>query len=123
MILCFEFIFSFLDLFSRFEIPGESSFRLSDKYESKVPGFKYFGDGLEQGVCGVYIQNVKQINNGPVKCILGLEQIDIEGQIDLVVACKYTKTKKFFNFNFFSPQMNGNGIEYEYTDSISIDIA
>ncbi|XP_055298603.1 fasciclin-3 isoform X2 [Sitodiplosis mosellana] len=72
--------------YCRFEIPGESAIRLSDKYESKFPGFKYFGDGLEQGVCGVAIQNVKTINNGPVKCILGLDQIDIEGLIDLVVA-------------------------------------
>lgn len=113
--ICFRFSFF---PFSRFEIPGESSVRLSDKYESKVPGFKYFGDGLEQGVCGVYIQNVKQINNGPVKCILGLEQDDIEGHIDLVVACKLNQTT-FFNFNsFFST--NESKIEMESSMSTSI---
>lgn len=78
----------FLFLFSRFEIPGEKTIRLSDKFESKSPGYRYFGDGLEQGVCGVSIQNVKVINNGVVKCFLGLESDEIEGQIDLTIACK-----------------------------------
>lgn len=77
----FEFYF-------RFEIPGEKTIRLSDTFESKVPGYKYYGDGLAQGVCGVSIQNVKVINNGPVRCFLGYEADEVEGQIDLIVACK-----------------------------------
>lgn len=61
---------------------------MSDKFE-KNPDFKYYGEGLANGYCGVSVQHIKAHNNGPVKCILGLEENDIEGQIDLVVACKY----------------------------------
>lgn len=75
----------------RIQIPGEESLRLSDKFPSKNPLFVYYGEGLEQGYCGVSVQHVKAINNGKVTCILGLEQDDVEGHIDLVVACKWPK--------------------------------
>lgn len=71
----------------RFEIPGEKSVRLSDKFD-KITSVKYFGAGLEQGECGASVPHVKSTNNGPVKCFLGLESDEIEGQVDLVVACK-----------------------------------
>lgn len=80
-IVCLFFLF-------RFEIPGEKSVRLSEKFESKIPTLKYYGAGLEQGECGATVPHVKSTNNGPVKCFLGLESDEIEGQIDLIVACK-----------------------------------
>ncbi|XP_031629264.1 fasciclin-3 isoform X2 [Contarinia nasturtii] len=70
----------------RFEIPGEKGVRLFDKSDSDNSNFKYFGEGLNQGECGVSIQSVKLIHNGPAKCILGGEKSDFEGIIDLVVA-------------------------------------
>lgn len=72
----------------RIEIPGEQPIRLSDKFASKHPDFTYYGEGLEHGYCGVSVPHIKASNNGPVKCILGLAENDVEGQIDLVVACK-----------------------------------
>lgn len=83
---------------------------MSDKFE-KNPDFKYYGEGLANGYCGVSVQHIKAHNNGPVKCILGLEENDVEGQIDLVVACKYLRY--IFNFNFF-----GRLISISYSEKI-----
>lgn len=83
---------------------------MSDKFE-KSQDFKYYGEGLANGYCGVSVQHIKAHNNGPVKCILGLEENDVEGQIDLVVACKYLRY--IFNFNFF-----GRLISISYSEKI-----
>lgn len=73
--------------YCRIEIPGEKVLNLSPDW-SKTPGFTYFGGGLAAGQCGVSIERVKAINNGQVKCSLGVEGEELSGTIDLVVACK-----------------------------------
>lgn len=71
----------------RFDIPGENSIRLSPAFD-KTPGYKYVGEGLDKGVCGVSILQVKSQNNGFAKCILGTEEDDRQGLIELTVARK-----------------------------------
>ncbi|XP_023309628.2 fasciclin-3 isoform X1 [Lucilia cuprina] len=74
--------------YCRIEIPGESKiFNLSPEW-NKTPGFTYFGKGLQAGECGVSIQRVKALNNGQVKCNLGVEGEELSGTIDLVVALR-----------------------------------
>lgn len=74
--------------YCRIEIPGETKiFNLSPDWD-KTPGFIYNGKGLQAGECGVRIEHVKAINNGQVKCNLGVEGEELSGTIDLVVACK-----------------------------------
>ncbi|XP_037805866.1 fasciclin-3 isoform X2 [Lucilia sericata] len=74
--------------YCRIEIPGESKiFNLSPDW-NKTPGFTYFGKGLQAGECGVSIQRVKALNNGQVKCNLGVEGEELSGTIDLVVALR-----------------------------------
>ncbi|XP_061389984.1 fasciclin-3 [Musca vetustissima] len=74
--------------YCRIEIPGEQKvFNLSPDW-NKTPGFEYFGRGLANGECGVKIARVKAINNGQVKCNLGVEGEELSGTIDLVVALR-----------------------------------
>ncbi|XP_073825271.1 fasciclin 3 isoform X2 [Musca autumnalis] len=74
--------------YCRIEIPGEPKvFNLSPEW-NKTPGFTYFGRGLQSGECGVNIARVKAINNGQVKCNLGVEGEEFSGTIDLVVALR-----------------------------------
>lgn len=87
----FSFFVYFL-LF-RFEIPGvPQGIRLSHEFPNKNAEFKYFGRGLNEGECGVSIEQVKPAYNGKVKCILGLAEDEASGEVDLTVACKYTQT-------------------------------
>lgn len=62
---------------------------MSSEFDNKNPDYKYVGRGLKEGECGVSIVSVKAVNNGKVKCILGLDEVDLAGEIDLTVACKY----------------------------------
>lgn len=72
----------------RFELPGvPQGIRLSQDFD-KNPEYKYFGRGLNEGECGVSVERVKPNNNGKVKCILGLAEDEVTGEIDLTVACK-----------------------------------
>ncbi|XP_037881771.1 fasciclin-3 isoform X5 [Glossina fuscipes] len=74
--------------YCRIEIPGETKvFNLSPDWD-KTPGFIYNGKGLQAGECGVRIEHVKAINNGQVKCNLGVEGEELSGTIDLVVALR-----------------------------------
>ncbi|XP_058975862.1 fasciclin-3 isoform X3 [Musca domestica] len=74
--------------YCRIEIPGESKvFNLSPDW-NKTPGFEYFGRGLTNGECGVKIAHVKAVNNGQVKCNLGVQGEELSGTIDLVVALR-----------------------------------
>lgn len=74
--------------YCRIVIPGEDkAFNLSPEW-NKTPGFAYFGKGLKNGECGVSIQHVKSINNGQVKCNLGIEGEELSSTIELVVTCK-----------------------------------
>lgn len=59
---------------------------LSPNWKSTHP---YFGAGLEKGQCGVTIDRVKAINHGTVRCFLGVEGSEKEGDISLTVACKH----------------------------------
>lgn len=62
--------------------------RLSHLFETG-PGFKYIGEGLDKGVCGMTIESVKANMNGQVECTLGTERDEYVGHIDLVVAREY----------------------------------
>uniref|UniRef100_A0A1I8MWI0 Uncharacterized protein n=1 Tax=Musca domestica TaxID=7370 RepID=A0A1I8MWI0_MUSDO len=74
--------------YCRIEIPGESKvFNLSPDW-NKTPGFEYFGRGLTNGECGVKIAHVKAVNNGQVKCNLGVQGEELSATIDLVVALR-----------------------------------
>lgn len=73
--------------YCRIEIPGEKVLNLSPLW-SKTPGFSYYGTGLENGQCGVTIDRVSASHNGKVKCSLGFEGEEYEGNIDLVVALR-----------------------------------
>ncbi|XP_055917848.1 fasciclin-3 isoform X3 [Eupeodes corollae] len=73
--------------YCRIEIPGEKVLNLSPLW-SKTPGFSYFGSGLDNGQCGVTIDRVSASHNGKVKCSLGFEGEEYEGNIELVVALR-----------------------------------
>ncbi|XP_037958936.1 fasciclin-3 [Teleopsis dalmanni] len=73
--------------YCRFEIPGEKVLNLSPEW-IKSDNFRYYGGGLASGQCGVSIKSVKAINNGQVKCSLGVEGEELTGTIDLVVALR-----------------------------------
>lgn len=72
----------------RIQVPGEKILVLSDEWD-KTPGFKYFGEGLRAGQCGVSINQVKTINHGLVQCFMGENGVEIPGTVPLTVACKY----------------------------------
>lgn len=71
-------------------MPGEKVLVLSSEWD-KSPGFKYYGEGLSKGQCGVSIQQVKSINHGTVQCFLGGADGEFSGTVPLIVARKYTK--------------------------------
>lgn len=84
--------------YCRFIVPGAPQVLvLSETWPSKTPGYSYFGQGLAAGQCGVTIDRVIPQNHGQAKCFLGIEGDEIEGQIELTVACKYI----FFGYFFF----------------------
>lgn len=63
--------------------------RLSEKFD-KTPGFKYVGEGLENGACGTTIESIKSEYNGLAKCYLGtVDGDELSGFIDITVARKY----------------------------------
>lgn len=94
----------FFFTFNRIEIPGEKILILSQLYD-KTPGFKYYGAGLDKGQCGVTISKVKGTNHGQVKCYLGSEGTEQQGDINLTVACKREHSQrvclKFAIYKFF----------------------
>lgn len=90
----------------RFELPGvPQAIRLSQEWDKNAE-YKYFGRGLNEGECGVSIEHVKPTNNGKVKCLLGLAEDEVSGEIELTVACKYkfvyfSTSFKCLNFYLF----------------------
>lgn len=85
--------------FFRIEIPGEKPQLLSEEWENGG-GLKYYGEGLAKGQCGASIQQVKSYNHGKAKCFMGVKGEELQGELDLTVACKILP--KFFNcFIFF----------------------
>ncbi|XP_037041947.1 fasciclin-3 isoform X3 [Bradysia coprophila] len=71
--------------YCRIVIPNEKALNLSPDWD-KTPGFQYFGEGLNKGQCGVSIQSVRNGHHGTVKCYLGADGEELEGQIGLTVA-------------------------------------
>lgn len=71
-------------------IPNERVLVLSPD-NNRIPGFTYFGEGLEKGQCGVSIQSVRNNHHGTVKCYLAADGEELEGQIGLTVACKNSR--------------------------------
>lgn len=71
----------------RIEIPGEKPQILSEEWENGG-GLKYYGEGLAKGQCGVSIQQVKSYNHGKAKCFMGVKGEELQGELDLTVACK-----------------------------------
>lgn len=74
------------------------AFRMSPE-NKKIPGFRYFGEGLDKGVCGVTIDSIKANFNGLAKCNLGtLEDEEFSGFIEIIVAREYTIFRNQFFF-------------------------
>ncbi|XP_025830987.1 fasciclin-3 isoform X2 [Agrilus planipennis] len=73
--------------YCRIEIPGEQTLNLNPALRPKG-GIAYYGAGLQAGQCGVTIDHVKEINNGLIKCSLGIQTEYQEpfGEMRLTVA-------------------------------------
>lgn len=71
--------------YCRIVIPNEKVLNLSPDWD-KTPGFQYFGEGLNKGQCGVSIQSVRIAQHGIVKCFLGADGDELEGQVGFTVA-------------------------------------
>lgn len=69
-------------------IPGENALTLAPEFPEK-PGFAYYGEGLDQGQCGVIIKQVKNINHGVVTCQLASLGEEYVGTVPLTVARKF----------------------------------
>ncbi|KAJ6633129.1 Fasciclin-3, partial [Pseudolycoriella hygida] len=66
-------------------VPNEKALNLSPNWD-KSPGFKYYGEGLTNGQCGVTIQSVRTAHHGTIKCYLGVDGDELEGVVGLTVA-------------------------------------
>ncbi|XP_065167922.1 fasciclin-3-like isoform X2 [Atheta coriaria] len=73
--------------YCRVDIPGMSTFNLNNKLPPRG-GVSYYGAGLSAGQCGFTLDSVQEINNGKVKCYLGIETEYQEpfGSMQLTVA-------------------------------------
>lgn len=73
----------------RMEIPGEGSLVLNGG-EPAEDGIEYYGDGIEQGHCGVRIAKVKETHDGTFKCSLTLTSVRQEAtaSVKIIVASK-----------------------------------
>ncbi|KAF7285879.1 hypothetical protein GWI33_009359 [Rhynchophorus ferrugineus] len=72
--------------YCRVEIPGWKTFNLNKgKTSAEV---SYYGEGLETGQCGFTIHQVQELNNGELKCTLGIssEAQESIGTMSLIVA-------------------------------------
>lgn len=74
----------------RVEIPGEGSIVLN-KDEPSEDGIGYYGNGLEQGQCGVRIAKVKKDHDGTFKCSLTMVKARQEAtaSLKIIVASKF----------------------------------
>lgn len=69
--------------FCRFMINGEKAAVLSPSFPHNK--FKYFGEGFENGQCGIEIPKVEAIHNGQVSCFLGVQSEEFVGTMNLLV--------------------------------------
>ncbi|KAF5280484.1 hypothetical protein FQA39_LY18065 [Lamprigera yunnana] len=58
--------------YCRMEVPGLKPLNLNQNFPP-FEGVVYHGKGLSAGHCGMTLENVKDINNGVVKCTLGVQ--------------------------------------------------
>lgn len=74
--------------YCRVEIPNMRPLNLNAKLSN--PDVAYYGSGLSAGQCGFTINKVTEKNNGPVRCMLGIETEATEstGTVQLIVASK-----------------------------------
>lgn len=73
----------------RFQIPGEPvDIKLNPTWPARNDNFQYYGNGLDQGQCGVTIKNVREDYHGNATCILDPNDggTDAVGVIDIVIA-------------------------------------
>ncbi|XP_063927033.1 fasciclin-3 isoform X2 [Zophobas morio] len=72
--------------YCRVEIPNMRPLNLNAKLSN--PDVAYYGSGLSAGQCGFTINKVTEKNNGPVRCMLGIETEATEstGTVQLIVA-------------------------------------
>jgi len=71
-----------------FFIPGEDAeVKLSPTW-TRHDNFRYHGNGLENGECGISILNLRAVNNGNATCSLDLNDglSDVVGQIEIAIA-------------------------------------
>lgn len=86
------YLFSFILSRDRFEWPGEKVMVVDPKFPPKEE-YRYIGDGLDHGVCGIYKRAVSRSNHGKVKCTLGINGEELAGEISVVVASEYSSSK------------------------------
>ncbi|KAK4878773.1 hypothetical protein RN001_011279 [Aquatica leii] len=73
--------------YCRMEVPGMTPLNLKPN-SPPYQGVGYHGSGLQAGQCGITIDNVKDVNNGIIKCTLGVttEPQESSAIMHLVVA-------------------------------------
>lgn len=70
--------------YCRFTVPGEPrAILLSPAFDTD--GFKYIGEGLEAGQCGIEIPSIQAKHNGPIECFLGVSAQEFVGRMNLLV--------------------------------------
>lgn len=73
----------------RFILPGEPiEIKLNPSWPPRNDNFKYFGDGLQNGQCGLEIASVRQTYHGNATCVLDPNDglADAIGNIEIVIA-------------------------------------
>jgi len=68
--------------------PGNS--KSGQTIDSSKPGYKYNGDGLEKGQCGITIESVKDKDNGEWQCtLISTTGATYRGTVNLGILRKY----------------------------------
>lgn len=73
----------------RFILPGEPiEIKLNPDWPQRNDNFKYFGEGLQQGQCGLEIASVREEHHGNASCVLDPNDglADAVGNIEIVIA-------------------------------------
>lgn len=73
----------------RFILPGEPiEIKLNPDWPQRNDNFKYFGDGLQSGQCGLEIESVREEYHGNATCVLDPNDglADVIGNIEIVIA-------------------------------------
>lgn len=72
----------------RFQIPGLPDIKLNPSWPVQNENFRYYGNGLDKGQCGITITNVQESYHGNATCVLdpndGLS--DAVGNIEIIIA-------------------------------------